>query len=504
MWAKKDTIKNSIANITSKFWSIVAIYFFIPFYINILGEEAYGLVSFFATLQAAMNILGLGLANTLRREFAIGDSKNDNVNIRKYKLLKSTELIYFMLAILVVAICFLGSHTIADQWFSQSSLGQNIIAVTLVLMGGSIALQFLTNMYHGCILGLGNQITANAMYIGWSAIKNIGALVVICIIAPDIRVFYVWHIISDLIYLVILRIYVVHKLNSNKRLEWKLQDFKIMKSILPYTAGILIISIIALINKQMDKIIISKYMSLEELGAYNSAFLLGQLITIVSSAVSVALFSYYTQMFSKGDISLLRSKFLYDNKLITIIIACLGVYIAVFAPELLMFWTKSNIYVSIIEHGVFFIVMGSLFLALQEIPYAFVLAQGNTKINIQLGLFSLPFTIVGMVMAVKSYGVTGASIFYFLLMVSSTLIYICIIYKKYFGKWNLKVLFIDIVMPITICLGIAIVSRIAIKSLLVGLVPTIIAAIFCGAVNLIVMLLSIKSIRRVIKTKLFP
>ena len=68
---KHKTIANTIANMASKIWSMVSIYIFVPLYIKYLGEEAYGLISFFTTMQMALNLLGLGLSSTLRREFAL-------------------------------------------------------------------------------------------------------------------------------------------------------------------------------------------------------------------------------------------------------------------------------------------------------------------------------------------------------------------------------------------------------------------------------------------------
>ena len=104
--ANKSVSKNSIANLVSRIWSMISVFLFIPMYISILGEEAYGLVSFFATIQFVMNLLGLGLSSTLRREFATGNNDDKN-KVYKYKLLRSVELIYSLIAISIIMVCFL-------------------------------------------------------------------------------------------------------------------------------------------------------------------------------------------------------------------------------------------------------------------------------------------------------------------------------------------------------------------------------------------------------------
>ena len=92
---KHKTIANTIANMASKIWSMVSIYIFVPLYIKYLGEEAYGLISFFTTMQMALNLLGLGLSSTLRREFALNINGGYEVNLRKYKLLRSIEVFFY-------------------------------------------------------------------------------------------------------------------------------------------------------------------------------------------------------------------------------------------------------------------------------------------------------------------------------------------------------------------------------------------------------------------------
>ena len=157
----KKVTANTISNIATKLWSLISIYLFIPLYIKILGEAAYGLVSIFSTLQATLNILGIGLANTLGREFATGETTVEN-NTKRYKLLKSTELIYFFISFLIVAICFLGSDFIANDWLNIENLDNALVTRIIFLMGISIAFQLLAHLYSGCLLGMQHQVLSNS------------------------------------------------------------------------------------------------------------------------------------------------------------------------------------------------------------------------------------------------------------------------------------------------------------------------------------------------------
>lgn len=445
---KHKTIANTIANMTSKIWSMVSIYIFVPLYIQYLGEEAYGLISFFATMQMALNLLGLGLSSTLRREFALNINGGYETNLRKYKLLRSIEVFFIVIAILIAVSCCGGSHLIAEKWLDSSILGSGVVATTVGLMGVSIALQLLSQLYFGAMLGLAKQVQANGMNVIYAALKAVGSVVIIMFFYADIRAFYTWHIITDIVYVFLLRFILIRSISDKGRLKWKINEFWIIKDIWKYAIGLVIISLIAFVNKQLDRIVISKFMTLTELGAYNSCYTLGQIVTIISSAVATALFSEFANEYSKNGLRK-ELQILYENsyKVVVIIASSIGAFVAVYSKTLLMFWTQSDAYVVIMEKGAGLIVIGTMVLAFQEIPYAFVLAQGNTTINRKMGLYFLMPFIVSMYFGVKRYGVLGAAIVYFSYMVIQTSIYIYIIYAKYCVGNIFKWIFSDTILP---------------------------------------------------------
>ena len=62
--------RNIIANYLGSGWIALMSLAFIPFYIRLMGAEAYGIVGVFISLQAMLAVLDLGLSQTLNREMA--------------------------------------------------------------------------------------------------------------------------------------------------------------------------------------------------------------------------------------------------------------------------------------------------------------------------------------------------------------------------------------------------------------------------------------------------
>ena len=62
--------KNILANYLGNFWTSLMGLVFIPSYIFYLGMESYGLIGFFAVLQASLLLLDGGVTPTVSREMS--------------------------------------------------------------------------------------------------------------------------------------------------------------------------------------------------------------------------------------------------------------------------------------------------------------------------------------------------------------------------------------------------------------------------------------------------
>ena len=69
-------IKNLLANFIGKFWNILAVYAFTPVYVQLLGIENFGLISFYTIILSFVSLMDVGLSATLSREFAKDHSEN--------------------------------------------------------------------------------------------------------------------------------------------------------------------------------------------------------------------------------------------------------------------------------------------------------------------------------------------------------------------------------------------------------------------------------------------
>src|SRR5687768_13840276 len=105
----------------------------LPFYLHLLGMEAYGLIGFYTTLQTVLQVLDLGLAPTVSREIAhnaeIGEQR------RSASLLRTLGVVYIGVAVVIAVLVALASTWIGANWLQAKQLSDVTVAQAVGLMG---------------------------------------------------------------------------------------------------------------------------------------------------------------------------------------------------------------------------------------------------------------------------------------------------------------------------------------------------------------------------------
>ena len=111
----------------------------VPFYLQYLGAEAYGLVGFFTMLQAWFQLLDMGLSPTLSREvarFRAGAVTGGQLRL----LLRAMEYFFLGIALLAALAAVAASGFIATQWLQPRELAAADVQEAVVLMALAVPL----------------------------------------------------------------------------------------------------------------------------------------------------------------------------------------------------------------------------------------------------------------------------------------------------------------------------------------------------------------------------
>ncbi len=442
--------KNILANFIGKFWSILSSFLFIPLYIKYLGFDSYSVISFTLLIAGVMAVLDAGLTATLSREFA----RNDNDDEQKIKIFKTLETIYLLVTGFSVLAIFLCSNIIAEKWIETSAYTSKEVALFLKIISFDIGFQLLFRFYLGGLLGLEKQVKANFYQIGWGVLRN--ALVVILImVVPNLLYFFIWQSLATILFSLVVKLSLEKELTGKRSLNFSLKIEKsVYKRIWKFAGSMLLIALVGAVNTQMDKIAISKLLSLESLGYYTLAISLAQCIVVVVNPIALAVLPRFTALYSEGREGEAIQLFNKIGIVVSIVVFACMANLSLFSKEIIWAWTGQK---DLVDQAAVFLPVLSLsmtMLALCVLPYQVAIANGYTKLNNYLGLISMVITFPGYWIATKYFGAIGAAYVFCFVQILTTFFYVYFINRK-FIKNNIftQVYLKQFILPLTIALS---------------------------------------------------
>ena len=183
--------KNIVANFVGSGWIALMGIIFIPIYIKFLGIDSYGLIGIYTSLQALFGLLDIGLSTTLNRELARLSGQTDKAGEMR-DLVRTLEIIYWILGAAIAFAVILLAPLIANYWIQPGKLSTDTIQQAIMVMGLTIAFQFILTFYSGGLLGLQKQILLNSITILITTLKFAGAILVLWLISSSIQAFFIW------------------------------------------------------------------------------------------------------------------------------------------------------------------------------------------------------------------------------------------------------------------------------------------------------------------------
>ena len=329
--------KNAAVNFVGKVWSSLIAILFVPIYIDFIGIEAYGLVGIFLSLLAFASILDLGLSISLNKELARMSIQLEKNAQEMKNLVRTLEIVFWILAILIAGIIALAAPLLTKYWLSPKILSEEQVFQAIVIMGIAIACQWPFTLYSGGLMGLQQQVKQNIILFIFSTLRAVGAILVLWLVSPTIQAFFIWQTLVSIIQTVTAGMVLKKCLPISKATSRF--TFTLLRKIWRFAAGVTLITIMAILLTQMDKIILSKMLSLETFGYYTLATLVASSVALLASPIQVAVFPRFSQLVSKGDEKELARLYHVSCQWVSLAVIPVAALIALFSEDILLLWT---------------------------------------------------------------------------------------------------------------------------------------------------------------------
>lgn len=429
--------KNLLAGLASSIWIALVGFAVIPLYLKYLGIESYGLIGFLAMTQALLQILDLGLAPTINREVARCSAGADMQQAQT--LLHTLATFYWVIATVIAAVIIALAPLIAAHWLTANHLPRDTVMHAVMLMGLVIACRWPVGLYLGALMGAQRLTTSSGISMLMGTLASFGAVAVLAFVSPTIEAFFIWQAAVGVLHAITMRWAAWRALGRNAGTRF---DSGALKKVWRFSAGMVGVAFSGLVFTQLDKLILSKLLSLGEFGRYALATVVVSSLYVMVTPLFNAIYPRFSALIAGGDTASLGELYRLGTRLMGTMLFPVAMLLAVFGEDLVRLWTGNAELAAAVAPVIALLAMGSALHGVMHMPYALQLAYGNTRlpltINAILMLILMPLI---MVLAV-SYGALGGAMawltLHVLYLLLGTLLTHRLLLKGLGRKWLLQ------------------------------------------------------------------
>ncbi|WP_430432547.1 lipopolysaccharide biosynthesis protein [Methyloversatilis sp.] len=419
--------RNVIANYLGQGWVAMMQLAFVPLYIRFLGIEAYGLIGVFAMLQAWMTLLDMGMTPTLGREMArFSAGLHSAPGIRD--LLRTVECLCLAVVVAVILAMFGASRWLASNWFQAVALPEPAVANALALMGGVASLRLIEGLYRGALLGLQKQVFFNVFNSVVATLRAVGAVGVLAWVSPTIEAFFAWQALVSLIAAIGLA------LVTNRALPHAGRSAVFSRAALldmrRFAGGMIATTLLALLLTQVDKVLLSRLLSLQDFGHYALASTVASALTLLVTPVTQAFYPRFTELAASGKTPELALLYHRGAQLVTVLCAPPALIMTCLSGPLLLAWTGDAALSSQVAPLLTLLAMGTFLNALVHIPYMLQLAHGWPGFAAWMNVIAVLLLVPAILWLVPRHGAQGAAWAWVVLNAGYVLIGLPFMYRR--------------------------------------------------------------------------
>jgi O-antigen/teichoic acid export membrane protein len=392
------------AGVMAQVWSAAIQLLCIPIFVRLLGVESYGLIGFYITLQAALQILDFGLSPTVNRELARYSAVGDLREARDF--VKTLQTLYLAIAVLIGATVWFAAGFIANGWIHASTIPASSIQSAVRLMALLAALQWPLSFYGGGLIGLHRQPLLNGIKALIATAANLGAVAVLMFIEPTILAFLEWQLVISAIHVTLLGRALWRILAHPSRPKVQVQ---LLRRIWRFVAGMTGIGASGILLTQLDKLILVKILPLHEFGYYALATTAAGGLYMIVTAMFNGLFPRFSLLVARGDEAALRRIYHLGTQFMAFGLLPAAAVMALQGRAVAFAWTGDPVLASHVATVLTILAAATAMHGLMHMPFALQLSHGWTRIGLTINVFLLLIQIPAILTLVPRYGALAAA-----------------------------------------------------------------------------------------------
>tara|TARA_Y100001968_G_C19373533_1_gene726365 strand:- start:429 stop:1430 length:1002 start_codon:yes stop_codon:yes gene_type:complete len=271
--------------------------------------------------------------------------------------------------------------------------------------------------------------------------------------------FYQWQLLSSIIATSSYCLLSYSYLPKRKKLNIGF-SFKSIGLVKKFAFGMLLINFFSLLVGQMDKIVLSKVLTMETFGYYTLAASIAGFTYFASTAITNAHYPLLCKYKQQSNTIGMARTFHSGSRLVTVLIGSASIYFVFFCKELLQLWISSDTTVNSITLIVQLLIIGNFINTLIWIPYHAQLACGWTSITVKTNAFLSILMPPMIYFSSINFGLVGAALISIIVNSIYITISLLIVFPKILPGEKKKWILNDTLKPIISILAVTLILRI--------------------------------------------
>ncbi|MBI4934161.1 MAG: oligosaccharide flippase family protein [Actinobacteria bacterium] len=399
--------RNISANFAANAWSTVLSLVLTPLYLKFLGVEGYGLIGFYMSWIAIVGILDTGISATAVREIAWLEARPDEKN-RIPVLLRSLEVTYWGIVLLVGAGFLVAAWCFGAGWFHASELRPELVRDALMLMAVSLVVQVPSGLYIAGLMGLQRQVEGSGLVALFGTVRGLGAVLVLWKISPDIRAFFAWQIAICGLQTAVMRWSLWRRVRADRYSPRF--SLEVLRSIRGFAGGMILVTAVSVVITQADKMILSRMVSLQLLGFYMLAWTVASGLSRVATPLIQAFGPRFTELVSQGNEGALAREVRLASQLMSVLLLPPAALLAFLARPILLAWTGNPTVAAGAAPILAILVVGTALSACSYPALSVLYSRKRLRPVVVVNLASLVVLLPLLVIAVVHFTVMGAAV----------------------------------------------------------------------------------------------
>ena len=204
----------------------------------------------------------------------------------------------------------------------------------------------------------------------------------------------------------------------------------------------------SLLLTQVDKVLLSKLLSLEHFGFYTLAAAVASAVFVVVTPITQAFYPRLCQCLAEDDTHQLSKTYHTAAQLVSIIAGSIGAVIIVYSKQILLVWTHDPALAAATAPLLSILALGNLLNSFMLVPYQAQLAYGWTKLTLGINVIMVMLLVPAILWTVPTHGAVAAACVWALLNAIYILFGAHLMYRKILTKEKMLWYVYDVALPL--------------------------------------------------------